>query len=52
LNRAAQANIAVKTKSHNRFKRISKYLPKHSTYGMIINFQVSSGFIRPILVFF
>jgi hypothetical protein len=32
------ANNAAKIKSQNRFKRIPKYLPKLSTYGMIINF--------------
>jgi hypothetical protein len=44
---APTAKITAKAKSHNRFKRIPKYLPKLSTYGMIINFLEQGSIIRP-----
>jgi hypothetical protein len=44
---APTAKNTAKAKSQNRFKRIPKYLPKLSTYGMIINFPEQGGFIRP-----
>jgi hypothetical protein len=37
----------AKADSQKRFKNIPKYLPKLSTYGMIINFLADGRFIYP-----
>ena len=50
LIKALYANSKVKTKSQKRFKRIPKYLPKLSTYRMIISFPDRDRFICPTLM--